>query len=76
MKRKKKPLDIKRVGLKLKKGGVLREDYKIFNKRKEEIGKLTSGTFSPILKAGIGMGYILKDYKKPGTELLIDIRGR
>ena len=48
----------------------------MYNKNQEEIGKLTSGTFSPYLKAGIGMGYIDKDYKQPNTELLVDIRGR
>jgi aminomethyltransferase len=40
------------------------------------IGNITSGTFSPILQKSIALGYIKKDSSKPGTEVLVDIRGR
>jgi glycine cleavage system T protein (aminomethyltransferase) len=39
-------------------------------------GEVTSGTHSPMLDRGIGMGYIGSDQADPGTELTIDIRGR
>jgi aminomethyltransferase len=39
-------------------------------------GNITSGTFSPILQKSIALGYIKKDSSKPGTEVLIDIRGK
>ena len=42
----------------------------------EEIGVVTSGTFSPSLEAGIGMAYVRADLAEPGTELEIDVRGR
>lgn len=41
----------------------------------EEAGELTSGTFSPTLGVGIGLGY-LRPELGPGTEVEIDIRGR
>jgi aminomethyltransferase len=39
-------------------------------------GEVTSGTHSPLLDVGIGMGYVPTEQAKPGTELTIDVRGR
>jgi aminomethyltransferase len=39
-------------------------------------GEVTSGTHSPMLEIGIGMGYVPDAEAAPGTELAIDIRGR
>ena len=39
-------------------------------------GTVTSGTFSPSLGIGIGMGYVRADLAEPGTEIEIDVRGR
>jgi len=44
----------KRVGIKLKKGGVLREGCDIYSKKGTLVGNVTSGCFSPILKKGVG----------------------
>jgi aminomethyltransferase len=38
-------------------------------------GVVTSGTFSPCLERGIGMGYVASERAKPGTPLEIDVRG-
>ena len=38
-------------------------------------GVVTSGTFSPCLRRGIGMAYVPADSAAPGTELEIDVRG-
>ena len=38
-------------------------------------GEVTSGTHSPMLDRGIGMGYVPADSAAPGTELVIDVRG-
>lgn len=35
----------------------------------KQVGKVTSGTFSPILKKGIGMMYVDQDQTKEGTDL-------
>ncbi len=39
-------------------------------------GVVTSGTFSPCLQRGIGMGYVAADRAATGTALEIDVRGR
>jgi aminomethyltransferase len=39
-------------------------------------GEVTSGTHSPMLERGIGMGYVPAEHAEPGTELTIDVRGR
>jgi aminomethyltransferase len=39
-------------------------------------GEVTSGTHSPMLDVGIGMGYVPSDAATPGTDLTIDVRGR
>jgi aminomethyltransferase len=42
----------------------------------EEVGVVTSGTFSPSLEVGIGMAYVRSDLTEPGTEIDIDVRGK
>jgi aminomethyltransferase len=39
-------------------------------------GEVTSGTHSPMLDRGIGLGYVPADEAAPGNELTIDVRGR
>jgi aminomethyltransferase len=41
-----------------------------------EGGEVTSGSHSPMLERGIGMGYVRSELAEPGTELTIDVRGR
>jgi aminomethyltransferase len=41
-----------------------------------EGGVVTSGSHSPMLEHGIGLGYVGAELAQPGTELTIDIRGR
>jgi aminomethyltransferase len=41
-----------------------------------EGGEVTSGTHSPMLEQGIGLGYIRSQFAEPGTEITIDVRGR
>ncbi|MEO0262185.1 MAG: glycine cleavage system aminomethyltransferase GcvT [candidate division WOR-3 bacterium] len=55
------------------KGVIPREKMKIFSDG-EEIGYVTSGTFSPNLNKGIGMGYVRSDFE--GEKIYIDIRGK
>ncbi|MGZ5346796.1 MAG: glycine cleavage system aminomethyltransferase GcvT [Solirubrobacterales bacterium] len=42
----------------------------------ERVGEVTSGTLSPSLGVGIGMGYVRADLASPGTELEVDVRGK
>ena len=39
-------------------------------------GEVTSGTHSPMLDVGIGMGYVPAALAEPGTELVVDVRGK
>jgi aminomethyltransferase len=41
-----------------------------------EGGEVTSGSHSPMLERGIGMGYVPDQLAQAGTELTIDVRGR
>jgi aminomethyltransferase len=42
----------------------------------DEVGVVTSGTHSPSLGVGIGMGYVRSDLAEPGNEVEIDVRGK
>ena len=39
-------------------------------------GTVTSGTFSPSLKRGIGLGYVPVELSRPGTPLGVEVRGK
>ncbi len=65
----------KLVAIELKDQGFPRQHYDI-QKDGKKIGEITSGTFSPTLNRGIGLGYVPIEYSKTGTELDIIIRGR
>ncbi len=56
--------------------GIPRHGYAIVDAEGKEIGHVTSGTMSPTLKKGIGMGYVQTAYAKPGTEIYIQVRNR
>ena len=62
------------VAFELQERGIPRHDYTITNAAGEAIGIVTSGTMSPSLKKGIGMGYVSKEFRKSGTEIFIQIR--
>lgn len=62
------------VGL-LVEGGIPREGYRVL-KEGLEVGHLTSGTHSPLLKKGIGMAYVQSDWAAVGTPLEVEIRGK
>ncbi|MGC8663035.1 MAG: glycine cleavage system aminomethyltransferase GcvT [Thermoplasmata archaeon] len=61
-------------GFKMIDPGIPRHGYKIY-KEDKQVGYITSGTMSPILKIGIGLGYVKKEIK-PGDIVNIDIRGK
>jgi len=63
----------KLVGFEMRERGIARHGYKVVTDRKE-IGKVTSGTFSPTLQKAIGMAFVPSEYQDPGTEISIRIR--
>lgn len=54
--------------------GIPRQHYEICDAEGNVIGEVTSGTMSPMLKVGIGMGYIKKGFYKIDTEVYIKVR--
>ncbi len=64
------------VGFEMKQTAIPRHHYEIVNKNNEKIGHVTSGTMSPMLKKGIGMGYVDVNYKQAGTEIFVKIRDK
>jgi aminomethyltransferase len=56
--------------------GIPRQHYEIADSAGKIIGEVTSGTMSPMLKQGIGMGYLAKGFWKPDTEIFIRIRNK
>lgn len=52
---------------------VPRHDYPILDSDGKSIGKVTSGTMSPLLQKPIGMGYVKTNLAKPETALRIDM---
>ena len=56
--------------------GIPRHDYPIVDQAGHQIGKVTSGTMSPSLKIGIGLGYVQIDHAALDTEIFISIRDK
>jgi len=63
-------------GFKMMERGIPRKGYDIVNAEGKKIGTVTSGTMSPILKQGIGMGYIKTEEASFGNEIYIQVRKR
>ena len=64
-----------RIGLKATTQGIPRPSCEIV-KDANTVGKLTSGTLSPTLNCGIGMGYVPREYTIEGEKLGIMVRGK
>jgi aminomethyltransferase len=54
--------------------GIPRHDYPILDANGTTIGKVTSGTMSPSMKVGIGLGYVTIDHSKLDSKIYISIR--
>lgn len=56
--------------------GIPRQGYDIVDASGNKIGVVTSGTMSPSLKKGIGMGYVDTAYTKFGSQVFIQVRNK
>ena len=63
------------VGFELLQGPVPRQGAEL-TAQDRVVGKVTSGTFSPILNRPLGMGYVEPAFTKPGTELTVTVRSQ
>ncbi|WP_445432881.1 glycine cleavage system aminomethyltransferase GcvT [Chryseobacterium indoltheticum] len=66
----------KLVGFELTDKGVPRHDYPVVDAEGNVIGKVTSGTQSPMKKIGLGIAYVDKPHFKLGTEIFIQVRNK
>ena len=66
----------KLIGFVMDDRAIPRSGYQIVNKDKDVIGKVTSGTQSPTLLKGIGLGYVEKSYSNLNTQIGIIIRNK
>jgi len=64
----------KLVAFELTERGIPRHDYEIVNADGTVIGVVTSGTMSPSLGIGIGMGYVTVENAAVDSEIFIQIR--
>lgn len=64
------------VGFTMVERGIPRQGYEILDSDGKKIGQVTSGTMSPMMKTGIGMGYVEREHSVPGKEILIHIRNK
>ena len=64
----------KLVAFQIEERGIPRKDYPILDMEGNEIGKVTSGTMSPSLSKGIGLGYVTVENAKVGSNIQIQIR--
>lgn len=64
----------KLIAFELDERGIPRQGYDIVNSQGDKIGIVTSGTMSPSLGKGIGMGYIPSNLTSIGTKVYIQIR--
>ncbi|MCB0428394.1 MAG: glycine cleavage system aminomethyltransferase GcvT, partial [Mangrovimonas sp.] len=54
--------------------GIPRHDYDIVDGQGKTIGRVTSGTMSPSLGKGIGLGYVPSVFAEEGSKINIQIR--
>ena len=66
----------KRVGLNVEGRQPVREGARILDGEGNEVGRVTSGTFSPTLQQPIAMGYVATPLSAPGTALKLEQRGK
>ena len=64
----------KLVGFELDEKGIPRHGYDIVDNQGKKIGEVTSGTMSPSLNKGIGLGYVPKVFAEVGSKIHIQIR--
>ncbi|WP_440881239.1 glycine cleavage system aminomethyltransferase GcvT [Tenacibaculum sp. C7A-26P2] len=73
-KQKEEGVSRKLIAFELTERGIPRQGYDIVNSEGQIIGNVTSGTMSPSLNKGIGLGYVKIDYTKIDSKIFIQIR--
>jgi len=64
------------VGLEMVDRGIARDNYKVQNEQRQEIGYVTSGSPAPFLKKNIALAYVPIEHSAVGTGIKVEIRNR
>ena len=75
-KQKEEGVSRKLVGFEMQERAIPRHDYLVVDAEGNEIGKVTSGTMSPMKNIGIGLAYVAKPHFKVGSDIFIQIRNK
>lgn len=76
LKQKEEGITRKLVGFEMQEKAIPRHDYLVVDAAGNEIGKVTSGTMSPMKKVGVGLAYVTAPNHKLGSEIFIQIRNK
>ena len=76
LRQKKQGTALRLCGFEMIDRGIPRHDYSICDAAGNKIGRVTSGTQSPVLEKGIGMGYVPTALSKPGSEIYLEVRSK
>ncbi|MEW6523102.1 MAG: glycine cleavage system aminomethyltransferase GcvT [Bacillota bacterium] len=63
------------VGFEMLGRGIPRTGYPL-HAGGQRTGYVTTGSYAPSLDKNLGLGFVAPDYRKPGTEIEVEIRGR
>jgi len=66
----------KLIGFEMIDRGIPRGHYELCDADGNKLGEVTSGTQSPTLQKGIGLGYVPTEFSKAGTEIFVKVRDR
>ena len=72
-KEKERGVEKRLIGFELDERGIPRQGYDIVDGNGNIIGNVTSGTMSPSLGKGIGLGYVPTIFKDPGSKIYIQM---
>lgn len=64
------------IGLEMTERGIARDQYRVLDEAGQEIGVVTSGSYSPFLKKAIALAYVPCDAANLGSTLQVEIRGQ
>jgi len=73
-KQKEQGVQRKLIAFEISERGIPRQGYSILDSNDKEIGTVTSGTMSPSLGKGIGLGYVPIRFTEIGSKIYIQIR--
>lgn len=75
-KQKEEGITKKLVGFEMQERAIPRHDYPVVDAEGNVIGRVTSGTMSPMKSTGIGLAYVDKPNFKVGSDIFIQIRNK